>query len=151
VKNALALVTHPGRLNIDSAFLDNVWKRRVRSGEERLMLALLQDAIDCFFKYMRAVDPTGREIFAEAETWILKKDSDRIFSFENVCECLGLSPSYLRAELCRRQALDLQQYEAIFFNASNHRQTVRLSYSNFKKLVQPVVFSLTAERRKRVA
>ena len=107
MKNALALVTRPGRLNIDSVFLDNVWKRRVRSGEESLMLALLQDAVGCFFKYMRAGNRTGRETFADAETWILKKDSDGIFSFENVCALLGLSPSYLRAELCRRKALKL--------------------------------------------
>ncbi len=105
MKNALVLVTRPGRLNIDSVFLGNVWKRRIRSGEERLMLALLQDAVGCFFKYMRAGNRTGKETFADAETWILKKDSDRIFSFENVCALLGLSPSCLRAELRRRKAL----------------------------------------------
>ena len=111
MKNALALVTHPSNLRIDGAFLDDVCKSRARSGEERLTLALLQDAIHSFFKYLRATDGKEKEILAETEGWIFEKNSDWIFSFENVCETLGISASYLRAELRRRGELESKRGE----------------------------------------
>jgi Ala-tRNA(Pro) deacylase len=45
----------------------------------------------------------------------------------------------------------LEKDESIFFNAGNHRQTVKVKYADFKKLVNPVVVSLTHERKKRAA
>jgi hypothetical protein len=102
VKNALALVRHPARLNLDGDFIDNVRKTRVRSGEQRLMLAILKEALDSFFKHLGATDEKGKAIFQEVEGWIREKDNQWIFSFENVCESVGINVSYLRAELCRR-------------------------------------------------
>ena len=99
MKNALALISHPAALGIDAAFLESQYKSRARSGEERLMLALLKDGIDCFFRYLPATDNKGREIFEETDVWIFEDSSDRVFSFENVCETLGIDPSYLRAKL----------------------------------------------------
>ena len=46
---------------------------------------------------------------------------------------------------------ELEKDEAIFFNAGNHQQMVRLRYSDFKKLVRPVVLSMTDDPRKRAA
>ena len=45
----------------------------------------------------------------------------------------------------------LEDDEAIFFNAGNHLQTVRLSYRDFKSLAKPEVVPLTDEERKRAA
>ena len=45
----------------------------------------------------------------------------------------------------------LEKYEALFFNAGNHLQTVRLRYKDFKKLVQPEVVTLTEEGKKKAA
>jgi hypothetical protein len=109
MKNALAFVLHPGNLNIDGAFLDGVWRTGARSNEERLMLAVLEDAIDLFFRYLRAKEEKGRENFQEVERWILQKNSNWIFSFENVCDYLGISTSYLRAELVRRKEGELRR------------------------------------------
>jgi hypothetical protein len=67
--------------------------------EKHLMLAVLQDAIDCFQKYLRAQDKKGKSLFQEAEEWIFEKDADWFFSFENVCEMLGLHPEFLRRGL----------------------------------------------------
>ena len=99
MKNASALVFHPVALGIDAAFLESQYKSRARSGEKRLMLALLKDGIDCFFRYLAATDDKGREIFAETDVWIFEDSSDWIFSFDNVCETLGIDASYLRAKL----------------------------------------------------
>src|SRR5262249_29989513 len=65
-------------------------------GEKRLMLAVLQDALDCYQKYAFARDTHGRQLFADANDWISCQDRDWYFSFENICETLEISPAYLR-------------------------------------------------------
>jgi Ala-tRNA(Pro) deacylase len=40
----------------------------------------------------------------------------------------------------------LEKDRAIFFNAGNHQQTVRLTYRDFKALVNPRVVALTLEK-----
>jgi len=71
--------------------------------EEKLMFAVLTDAIECFQKYLGAQSRRCRNLFKEAEAWITNKDSKELYSFENVCEVLGISPSYLRVGLNRWQ------------------------------------------------
>lgn len=65
-------------------------------GEKRLMLAVLQDALDCYQKYAFAKDGHGRQLFADADEWITCEDRDWYFSFENICETLEINPAYLR-------------------------------------------------------
>lgn len=83
---------------MDSGFLD-LLKKRTREGEEGLMLAVLKDAIETFQIYLLAEDKRGKKLFHEAEEWILETNSDWIFSFENICEVLGLDPNYVRQGL----------------------------------------------------
>ena len=42
-----------------------------------------------------------RHDLVPAEEWILDKDRSHLFSFDNVCEILGLDPEYMRAGLLR--------------------------------------------------
>jgi len=67
--------------------------------EKNLMLAILQEGISCFQKQLLAKGHRGKNLFHDAEMWILQRDTDGIFSFENVCDTLGISPQYLRAGL----------------------------------------------------
>lgn len=67
--------------------------------EERLMFAVLTDAIECFQKYFGADTRRCRALFGEAEAWIESKESRSPFSFENICQALNMSPSYLRVGL----------------------------------------------------
>ena len=85
-------------------------RRRLRP-VERLMLAVLQDGLDCFQKYACASDAVGRQLFREADAWISDEDSDREFSFESICETLNLKPEALRkgVQQWRRQKLLRQQ------------------------------------------
>lgn len=69
--------------------------------EKRLMLAVLDDAIASFQKYLFAQDDRGRTIFQDVELWILEQGSDWLFSFENICEVLGFNPEYVRLGLMR--------------------------------------------------
>ena len=68
-------------------------------GEKRLMLAVLEDALDCFQKYAAARDGHGQALFEEANTWIASNDRGWFFSYENICETLEINPEYLRRGL----------------------------------------------------
>src|SRR5262245_55926768 len=67
--------------------------------EERLMLAVLSDAVECYQKYRSATNRRGRMLFNEAEAWIRSRESSKLFSFEHICEVLNINPSYLRLGL----------------------------------------------------
>jgi hypothetical protein len=71
-----------------------------RSGEVRLMLALLTDAIECLFG--RATGhPEQREAEQqEALMWVSGR-WQAPFAFEDVCHILGIEPGMLRAVLFR--------------------------------------------------
>jgi hypothetical protein len=67
--------------------------------EKRLMWAILQDAVDCYQKYLADPRDKTSEEFTEVESWITESDSDWFCSFDNVCETLGIDPQYLRRGL----------------------------------------------------
>lgn len=69
--------------------------------EKVLMLAVLQDAINCFQVNVVAHSGKRKKLFDEAEGWILEKDNDWIFSFASVCETLRVNPEYVRGGLQR--------------------------------------------------
>ena len=72
---------------------------RAASAEQKLMLAVLENAIEEFQEYALAEDPKGKALFREVEEWLWDKDSDWFFSFESICETLKFSPDYLRQGL----------------------------------------------------
>src|SRR6266536_5478460 len=84
---------------LDNEIIEKLFKKDIREGEEKLMLAVLADAIDHFQKHVVATDEKGRKLFQEAEEWFLEKDSDGLFSFEYVCDTLQLRPDYIRQGL----------------------------------------------------
>ena len=65
---------------------------------KRLMVAVLADAVRCFQTYAHAQSRAGRRMFGEAEWWILDR-SDGPFSFQAICETLGIEPDRLREGL----------------------------------------------------
>jgi hypothetical protein len=84
-------------------YLDTFRRKLYLEPEKKLMLAVLEDAIACFQKYVFARDGKGRMLFREAEEWIQEKSGDWLFSFANICETLGFDPAYLREGLIRWQ------------------------------------------------
>jgi hypothetical protein len=86
---------------VDGGRLESLFGNSHREREVGLMLAVLEDAIECFQKYVAAEDKRGKAQFDEAEEWILEKNSDWFFSFENVCAIVRLDPDYLRQGLLR--------------------------------------------------
>ncbi len=67
--------------------------------ERRLMMAVLQDALECFRKHAFSRDHRSQQIFREAHDWIFAADRQWWYSFENICDALGLDPDYVRRGL----------------------------------------------------
>src|SRR5262245_29518194 len=91
-----------GWISLDAAdlgLIESVYKRSLREGEERLMLAVLENAVEHFQKYVLARKPSGKQLFREAEEWFLDKDSESLYSFENICDTLGFHPDHIRKGL----------------------------------------------------
>jgi hypothetical protein len=82
-------------------YFESLHKRTHLEGEKALLLAVLEDAIDCFQKYRFAQSPRGRGLFCEAEHWIMEAKNGSVFSFDSVCELLELNPNHLRQGLRR--------------------------------------------------
>lgn len=95
--------------------------------EKTLMLAVLEDAIFCFQKYLFGRDKGERRLFREAQDWILEEDQEEPFSFETICEVLGIAPNYLRPGLLRwkqRQLARRRRAKARKTASANHLQLV---------------------------
>jgi hypothetical protein len=84
---------------------------RAPSAEQKLMMAILENAIEEFQDYALAEDPKGKALFSEVEEWFLEKGSDWFYSFENICETLRFSPEYLLAGLTAWRKAKIQARE----------------------------------------
>lgn len=63
-----------------------------------LMLAVLENGLACFQSYLFQPSASNEALSQEAEEWIASED-DEVFSFNNVCETLGLDPEKMRKGL----------------------------------------------------
>jgi hypothetical protein len=111
--------------------------------EKKLMLAVLEDAIACFQKYVFARDGKGRMLFQEAEDWVLDTNSDWLFSFGNVCETLGFNPEYLRQGLA--------QWKAVKLESRARARVYQLTPRNGKRKRSIAVTRRARQRLRRVA
>ncbi len=73
-------------------------------GELALMRAVLEDAIDCYMGNARRRRIHPKILEREAEYWIRIEDWEAPFSFNNVCEALGLDPDCTRERLLQMKA-----------------------------------------------
>jgi hypothetical protein len=71
---------------------------------KRLMMAILEDALRCFQNNAGATTGRRKRLFQEAEEWLCGSGGEGPFSFNMVCEALGIEPEFLRNELLRWRA-----------------------------------------------
>src|SRR4249920_905609 len=95
----------------DTGVIEKLFKKDIREGEEKLMLAVLENAVEYFQKYVVARKPSGKKLFQEAEEWFLEKDNDGLCSFENICQTLQLHPDYIRQGLLRWKEAKLSGHD----------------------------------------
>ncbi len=84
---------------LPSQYFDRVARRTEFDGERRLMIAVLEDAVDVYRKLAGARDARRQQLFRDAEEWIESEDRSWIFSFQNICDVLGIESEYLRRGL----------------------------------------------------
>jgi hypothetical protein len=85
-------------------YSDPVAVRIQSSGEYRLLWAIFEDAIDCYFRYADLPSVSAQEQFREAEEWIESSEEEWLCSFNSICRHFQIDPSYLRRGLRERLA-----------------------------------------------
>jgi hypothetical protein len=85
-------------LILPSQFFELVGKSRFTS-EQRLMLAVLADAINILHDGRSALSARKRRLFVDAARWVMARGSNVPFSFDNVCDALEISAEALRNRL----------------------------------------------------
>ena len=91
-------------------YLDTFRRKLHLEPEKKLLLAILEDGIACYQKYLFAHDTKGKAIFHEAEEWVEEANGEGVFAFDSVCESLGLSPDYLRRGMTEWKNAALAQH-----------------------------------------
>ena len=79
----------------------------LETGERALMRAVLQDAILCLLGLAADVPSRDRPwTMVQAQHWFVSRDLTWPFSFESICNVLGLAPDSLRQRLLRGLSAD---------------------------------------------
>lgn len=71
------------------------------SPRNRLMLAVLEEALVTFQRGLNSARAEQRRLFHEVERWVASDDTDWPFSFENICASLRIDADYVRKGLRR--------------------------------------------------
>jgi hypothetical protein len=93
-QNLSPLSCHPAQFFTDAIHSEAHW-----SGTRRLLFAVLQDAVACWFRYRNTRSSQGRQLFQEIRDWFLTKNRDSLYAFENICIHLNLDADYFRRGL----------------------------------------------------
>ena len=91
-----------GQLQYGTAIIDFVYdtERGYARGPERALLsALLFDGIQSYMNYALAATDSAKNKYMEAYSWVLSTNEDYVFSFNNVCNALGIDAQYFRLGL----------------------------------------------------
>jgi len=108
---------------LPAEYIEAVCMKAPLEAEQRLMLAVLEDAVTCFQKHFAARDKIGTSLFHEAEEWIFRQGKcDWLFSFDNICETLDLNPDYIREGLLHWRYHRLRE---------RHRVRLRMNKSRY--------------------
>jgi hypothetical protein len=96
-------------------YFDNFRRQAPLEPEKQLLLAVLEDGINTFRDNVLAQGEKNKRLFREAEEWITEIDGDWIFSFETVCETLGINAEYVRRGLLRWKEKKLEEHSRVKF------------------------------------
>jgi len=84
---------------IDEKYLRAYRQIRPGDAERKLMFAVLLDAVQTYQKFVASKSFRGETLYKEAEAWFWDEDPDRVFSFANICDVIGLNPAFFRRGL----------------------------------------------------
>ena len=82
-------------------YFEAMRRKHLLEGEKRLILSVLEDAVECFMKCIDSSTNKGQRLFRDADEWINLEDKRWVFSFDNVCDMLDINAEYMRTGLRR--------------------------------------------------
>jgi hypothetical protein len=98
IEERMAGLLQPDTL-LPSQYFGRLRRGAQLDGERRLMIAVLEDAVETYRKQAGARDGRAQQAFREAEEWIDDTDRTWLFSFENICDVLDINAEYVRRGL----------------------------------------------------
>jgi hypothetical protein len=120
-------------------YFEAMRRKHLLEGEKRLILSVLEDAIECYMKCIEATTSKGQRLFREAEEWINREDKKWVFSFDNVCDMLDINPGYMRVGLrkWKQRHLEMMEVRRATLAAEAARQAA-------EAVLQPVIAAAPA-------
>lgn len=98
LENGLPRLFEPNTL-LPSQFFTALQRRSARTPEQRLMFAILFDAVSVYCRERDPATSKERRLLRETERWIRSTDRTWVFSFLRICDALDLDASYIRRGL----------------------------------------------------
>jgi hypothetical protein len=121
-------------------YADLVRRNEVVEGELKLLLAVLEDAIRCYLRNVDAKDGERRGAFVEVRNWFeagggaAAARRPDIFSFDNLCDALGIEP---RCLLARLRILTIAELPSRRCQMRRHRPLSSLQHANRARQRRP--------------
>ncbi len=107
---------------LTAQYLETIRRENHLDPEKMLMLAVLEDGVTCFQKHISTQDEKGKKLLSEAEGWVsMEQNGDWLFSFDNICETLGLNPGYIREGLQRWRHHRLRERDQVRLGVKKSR------------------------------
>lgn len=91
------------------------FQRRELTGEQRLALAVLEEAIACCSRKMAAGGMSFRakaRVMQEAWEWVESDNASCVYSFVGICRALSIDPAWLRAGIRRKYPRPIEDEHA---------------------------------------
>lgn len=86
--------------SLPSRYWETVAKKDQLEPERKLLLAVLENAIRTYRQYVF----TPSRLLREVEDWLFAEERDHPFSFETICDALGLNAECVRRGILRSQS-----------------------------------------------
>ncbi len=108
---------------LPAQYLDTIRRENHLDPEKLLMWAVLEDGVARFQKCVSTQDEKEKKPLREEEEWVLmEQPGDWLFSFDNICETLGLNPGYIRGGLQRRLQPHLREGGQVRFGVNRSQR-----------------------------
>ena len=104
-------------------FYARVASRKTTSGEQRLLLAIVEDAMRSYVRAKGSATAEKRAEFREARDWFFNKIDRQVFSFEWVCSTLDFDPSFVRRQLSKLSGSDIPRKH--YYNRRRRTNPIR--------------------------
>jgi len=112
---------------LPAQYLETIHRKSYLDPEKMLMWAVLEDGVSCFQKHISTRDEKGKRPLSEEEEWVLMEQTgDWLFSFDNVCETLGLNPGYIRGGLQRRLQHHLREGDQVRLGVNRSQRASKI-------------------------